>query len=232
MPSWSDTWGDILGGGPARWKVDDIDAKRIALGHIAEHASGPDEVRGPLRILCPLAGDDPFVRHAWSEGHVLTAVDIVPEALRSMRDRFGGDADDWTSEGVEGAGDGSIWKHASGRATLYEGDVLARRRELLNSFDAVYDKDSFGALPLNVRSKFCERLSGFVKDGGVVYLEVKNKETGREGGPPFHVEKSDVMDEANFGASFEYVAGLGEVYPLKMPGMKQIGHVLRRLPRG
>ena len=59
----------------------------------------------------------------------------------------------------------------------------------------------------------------------------ENKASGRENGPPFHVEKADLMDEVSYGGCFDYVASLGAVYPLKMPGMQQMGHVLRRLKR-
>ena len=141
-----------------RWKVHDLDAKKQALASIEEHSS-QDEGQ-PMRILCPLAGDDPFVHYAFSQGHDVTAIDIVPAALKEMRSQFG-DLDDWTSESstrnsVLMRNSETVWKHKSGRATLYEGDVMMKRPELLNSFDAIYDKDSFGALTLDMRSKFCQ----------------------------------------------------------------------------
>lgn len=222
--AWKDTWADILNGGSPRWKVDDIDAKKIALAHIMEHSS----LDGPMHILCPLAGDDSFVHYAWSQGHHVTAIDIVPDALKAMRGQFG-DMEHWSSENKKESG--LVWKHKSGRATLFEGDILMKRPELLQSFDAVYDKDSFGALSLQMRPKFCERVSDFTKDGGTLYIEVKNKERGRENGPPFHVEKEDLMVPTSFGEYFEHVASLGEVYRLKMSGMTQTGHILRRALR-
>ena len=221
---WSETWSDILAGGSKRWKVDDIEAKETALSHITDAVSSSDK---PLRILCPLAGDDPFVHHAWSQGHDVTAIDIVPEALAVMRCQFG-DNQDWSSTSQDGGG--VIWKHKSGRAVLYEGDMLMKRPELHSSFDVVYDKDSFGALNLEMRRPYCQRLSEFVKDDGVVYVEVKNKESGRDSGPPFHVEKDDLMAETSYGAAFEYVKSLGEVYQLTF-NMHQMGHILRRAVR-
>lgn len=235
--AWKDTWTDILNGGPTRWKVDDINAKEIALAHITKHATsasvdGKDDdgqqQSTSLRILCPLAGDDPFVYHAWSQGHHVTAIDIVPDALKAMRSQFG-ELEDWSSEHNGDKSGGLVWKHKSGRASLHEGDMLMKRPELHQSFDAVYDKDSFGAIPLEMRPKFCERISEFVKEGGTLYIEVKNKEQGRENGPPFHVEKEDIIEPTNFGGWFEYVSSLGEVYSLNMAGMKQTGHVLRRV---
>jgi hypothetical protein len=277
MTSWSRTWTDIINGGSKRWKVDDVDAKRQALSRIVEECrrrrdgecviapppatgggvvaeDGMDRVddandRRALRILCPLAGDDPFVHCAWTAGHDVTAVDIVPDALGIMRGMFGEDEDDWQSSSSAGAGAGAgngggnyddvangdtavVWKHKSGRATLLEGDALMYRPELDNAFDAVYDKDSFGALSMSDRRVFCERISEYVADGGVLYVEVKNKDGGRDsGGPPYHVTMEDLIEPDNFGASFEYVRYLGEVYPLNADGMKQTGHVLRRRAR-
>ncbi|KAL9190397.1 hypothetical protein ACHAXT_007608 [Thalassiosira profunda] len=220
--TWATTWADILSGGPGRWKVDDLGCKKQALAHIEQHSS----TEGPMRILCPLAGDDPFVHYAWSQGHDVTAIDIVPAAMKVMRGQFGADAADWSAESKESE---TVWTHKSGRATLIEGDMLTKRPELIDSFDAVYDKDCFGALELQMRPGYCNRIAEFAKTGATIYVEVKNKASGRENGPPFHVEKADLTDEAAYGGCFEYVASLGEVYPLKMPGMQQMGHVLRRL---
>ena len=220
--TWKATWQDILSGGAQRWKVDDISAKQIALGHILDHTD-----KESLKILCPLAGDDRFVHYAWSQGHDVTAIDIVPEALEAMRRQFG-NADDWSSSTTD---EGTVWKHKSGRASLYEGDMMMKRSSLLNSFDAIYDKDSFGALTLDLRSKFCERLSDYIKDDGTLYIEVKNKQSDRDQGPPFHVETQDLMEETNFGRCFQHIVSLGEVYQLSMPTATQTGHVLRRLAR-
>ena len=232
--TWRSTWDDILSGGSPRWKVDDPKAKQQALTHILEHTDAPsfseyDDISStPLRILCPLSGDDTFVYYAWSKGCDVTAIDLVPKALEQMRNQFG-DSSDWT---MSSAGkDNLVWKHRSGRVTLYEGDMMMKRPELNQSFDAVYDKDSFGALTLDLREGFCARLSEYLKDNGTVYIEVKNKSAGREQGPPFHVEKDDLMEKSNFGRCFEHIKSLGEVYELSMPTATQTGHILRRLVR-
>ena len=242
--AWSDTWTDILSGGSPRWKVDDLNAKKIALDYITQHHTATNSTTTdddqqkeqsntpPLRILCPLAGDDPFIQYAYSLGHEVTAIDIVPEALEVMRLQFG-DANDWSVVETCSSNKGEKqWKHTSGKVTLYEGDILTKRSELFNSFDAIYDKDSFGALNLDMRRAYCKRLSEYIKPNGTVYIEVKYKENEwqRPNGPPYHVEKEDIMNEESFGSGcFEYVKNLGEVYPLSIPNMKQTGHILRRV---
>ena len=220
--TWAATWKDILSGGSKRWKVDDLNAKKQALKHILKHSSSTN-----LNILCPLAGDDQFVHYAWSQGHSVSAIDLVPEALAELRKQFG-NPEDWSSSSDSNQ---MIWKHSSGRVTLYEGDMMMKRPNLCQAFDAIYDKDSFGALTKDLRSQFCERLSEFCKDDATVYVEVKNKDFGKEDGPPFHVEKEDLLEMSNFGKHFSYVSSLGELYPLQIPNMKQTGHILTRLVR-
>ena len=73
---WDNVWDDIVGGGPGRWKAVDPDGIKIALQHISEHAQRSNEGESHLRILCPLAGDDPFVHLAWEAGHTLYAVEV------------------------------------------------------------------------------------------------------------------------------------------------------------
>lgn len=114
---------------------------------------------------------------------------------------------------------------------MYEGDILQVRPELMGKFDALYDKDSFGALDPSMRHDFCQRLASYTKIDAVVYMEVKYKDDsngGRLSGPPYHLEKDDIMKIEYFGGNFEYVAELGKVYELNMVGMEQTGHILRR----
>lgn len=225
--TWEATWNDILGGGPPRWKITDTSVKENALAQITKHL--PKE---SLRILCPLAGDDTFVHTAWQKGHDVTAIDLVPAAVAAMRKQFGSESR-WTQQKAQDNGM-VAWKHASERATLYQGNVLTDLPELKGAFDAVYDKDSFGALPKDMRSDYCERIAEYTKPGGILYVEVKLKDKGhpqREAGPPFSVDKDTLMERSNFGKYFEYVAGLGEVFPLPMANVSQTAHILRRLKR-
>lgn len=221
LMTWRDTWRDILAGGSPRWKVDNLEYKERALQHIVEHS----ERKENLNILCPLVGDDQFVFQAFMRGHSVYAIDLVPEALAEIRKQFD-NQDGWRREETE-TGSGVRWTHPSGQVVLLEGDILQRRKELERQFDVVYDKDSFGALQKDLRSPYCERMSEWLKEDGIVYLEVKNKDTGRENGPPFHIEEQDIM--SSWGASFEYIKGIGEVYPLRMAGFAQMGHLLKHV---
>uniref|UniRef100_A0A7S0Y576 Methyltransferase type 11 domain-containing protein n=1 Tax=Pseudo-nitzschia delicatissima TaxID=44447 RepID=A0A7S0Y576_9STRA len=237
MSGWSRTWNDILNGGSPRWKITSGESHENAYAHFQKHVLKEDKTSDDgaknISVLCPLAGDDPFVRLLFRKGYSVTAIDLVAEAVEAMRKGFG-DEDDvaWTKEETDGD---IIWTHNSGRATLIVGDALKKRPNLDNSFDAVYDKDSFGALSKDLRKPFCERIADYTKDNAIVYLECKLKK-GLVGvdnaGPPFSLRKDDLMEGNNYGGSkFVYLEGLGPVYDL--PGnmnavMQQTGHVLRR----
>jgi len=240
MSGWSSTWKDILNGGNPRWKITSGESHEKAYAHFRKHVlkddtknnnEDDDDIKN-ISVLCPLAGDDPFVHLLYRKGYSVTAIDLVAEALEEMRQRFGDDDGAWTKE--ESDGD-IVWTHANGRATLIAGDALKKRVNLKNSFDAVYDKDSFGALSKDLRKPFCDRIADYTKENAIVYLECKLKKgvVGVDNnGPPFSLREDDLMNANNYGGSkFEYVEGLGPVYDL--PGgmgarMQQTGHVLRR----
>ncbi|GFH54257.1 S-adenosyl-L-methionine-dependent methyltransferase [Chaetoceros tenuissimus] len=220
---WSDTWNDIISGGNPRWKVTNTDAHEKALAIFKQYVGGDPK---DTSIFVPLAGDDPMVKILFDNGYSLTTIDLVPAAVEEMKKQFGSEAD-WTKEEKDNT---IIWSHESGRVKLMIGDVLQRRPELENNFDAVYDKDSFGALQKDMRKGYCTRISEYVKSGGTVYLECKlrdNHEESKHMGPPFSLLAEDIMDETSYGNSFEHVKALGAVYDISMP-MQQTGHILRR----
>jgi hypothetical protein len=266
MSKWGGYWNDILesGGATRYWIITDLNAKRQALDHIIRHVATTqtttkvdsfattDEAKdefstttSSLNILCPLAGNDLFVKYAWTQGHSVTAIDLLPQAVTSMRKHFSGDDDDadWTrtdyavtttnseSKELENGGMVCCWQHKSDRVTLYQGDITTSISDLNGTFDAIYDKDSFGAIPPSIRSAFCTRMSDYLKVGGILYSEVKFKSDDnpdRHTGPPYHLEKDDFMKDEHFGSTFDYVAELGEVYEFQWPGAKQTGHILKR----
>lgn len=214
---------DIISGGNPRWKVTNTDAHEKALAIFQQYVTGnPKETS----IFVPLAGDDPMVKKLFDEGYSLTTIDLVPEAVEEMKKQFGTEAV-WTKEEKDNS---IIWSHGSGRVKLMIGDVLQHRPELVNSFDAVYDKDSFGALQKDMRKGYCTRISEYVKSGGTVYLECKlrdNHEESKHMGPPFSLLAEDIMDESSYGISFEHVKALGALYDISMP-MQQTGHILSK----
>jgi hypothetical protein len=231
MGGWHQTWSDILSGGNTRWKVTCEECHKQALSHFQEHVKGDPST---ISVFCPLAGDDLFVYLLYRQGYSVTTIDLVPAAVEAMKAHF--EEQDRSSAAAEECWEKEerdntvIWKHSSGRATLMVGDALQHRSELESKFDAVYDKDSFGALPKDLRQRFCSLIAKYVKQDGVVYLECKlkdNHEQVKHVGPPYSLKGEDIMESTSYGSDFHYVKDLGIVYDLKMP-MQQTGHVLKR----
>ena len=224
---WGGYWDNIISGKHTYWKITDEEKHLQALSYFQKYVKGEPS---NTSVFCPLAGDDPMAYLLFSKGYSVTCIDLVPEAVEEMKSQFGKDESEsiWTKEEKYNT---IIWSHVSGRATLMVGDALQSRSELVNSFDAVYDKDSFGALPVSLRDGFCERIGEYVRKDGVVYIECKLKENHEEvknEGPPFSLTGPDLM--SYYGkVGFEYVEGLGEVYELDaFPGVKHTGHALKR----
>mmetsp|Transcript_26546 Transcript_26546/g.76655 ORF Transcript_26546/g.76655 Transcript_26546/m.76655 type:complete len:285 (-) Transcript_26546:71-925(-) len=229
---WSDTWNDILSGGNVRWKITCDEAHKRALDHFERYVPAPaaasNDNNAVVSVFCPLAGDDPMVYNLWKRGYSVTTIDMVPAAVEAMRKQF--EEGSWT-ESADDKGTTTIWTHDSGRATLYVGDALQSRSELHNKFDAAYDKDSFGALGVEMRNGYCNRIAEYCKPGAKIYLEVKlkdNHEQVKDAGPPFSLKKEQLMEESNYGDSFEYVESLGSVYDISIPSAEQTGHILSK----
>jgi len=227
--SWAENWADILSGGNPRWKVTDPQSHQNALSHFQTYVeTEPSKVS----VFCPLAGDDPFIFLLWKYGYSVTTIDLVPAAVEALKEQFTTTDDTaeeiWTMQEKDGT---IIYSHNSGRATLMVGDALQKRPELTNTFDAVYDKDSFGALPKPLRSSFCKCISEYTKPGAVIYLECKlkdNHESVKDIGPPYSLTKVELTESGNYGEEFEYVKGLENVYNIDVGGMSQTGHILRK----
>merc|ERR1719491_509345 len=122
---WADTWADINNGGNPRWKITDSESHQTALSHFQTHVTGDPS---KISVLCPLAGDDPFVHLLWKSGYSVTTIDLVPSAVEALKEQFkteeeDDDADFWSMEETDGT---VIWKHASNRATLMVGDALQK----------------------------------------------------------------------------------------------------------
>lgn len=229
---WSNTWKDIISGGNPRWKINNTESHNKALSHFQEYVKGEPS---KISVFCPLAGDDPFVHLLFQKGYSVTTIDLVPDAVEEMKKLFssGGNDDDddaWKKEEKETSVNTVVWTHKSGRANLIVGDALQKRPELFEKFDAVYDKDSFGALGVDMRKGFCTRIAEYTKPGAIIYLECKLKDNHDEVkhiGPPFSLKGEDLMEASSYGDSFEYVKGLGSVYELTQ-SMLQTGHILKR----
>jgi len=82
-----------------------------------------------------------------------------------------------------------IWKSTNNRVTIYQCSVLhsSLAADLTGCIDLIYDKDAFGAIPLNIRENYLNQLDSLLKSSAYILLQVKDKRHGdARAGPPFH----------------------------------------------
>jgi len=242
---WFEKWSNIAAGGIAGWKDGEhLLNHKVAYEFLATHNVPLSPA--PRTILVPLCGDSLFVPFAFSRGHRVVAIDLVPVAIQALQKRFPkdtqfsplapaptpdskvqvttttatGDAAEFQPEGGAGAA----------AATLIAGDFLVPLpKEVLakGSVDVVFDKDSFGALGPNERARYVPRVREYLKPGGFVLLECKWKDTNRDAGPPYHVSQEMVKAEW-VDAGFEVVGHQESFYPLNFDHMKQQCFLLKK----
>eukprot|EP00013_Stygamoeba_regulata_P011159 CAMPEP_0177688034 /NCGR_PEP_ID=MMETSP0447-20121125/34448_1 /TAXON_ID=0 /ORGANISM="Stygamoeba regulata, Strain BSH-02190019" /LENGTH=236 /DNA_ID=CAMNT_0019198319 /DNA_START=61 /DNA_END=771 /DNA_ORIENTATION=- len=230
--TWDDLWTDIVSGGNMRWKRGEAEGnykRQFEFLHRELTKHHPD--RSTFRFLVPLSGDCPFVRYAWSLGHSVCAVDLSKVALAALRAQFAEDSVSWEESqlGEDGA---RVWRSQDGRLEVVCCELITSEAtgQLVSGFDAVLDKDAFGALAPEVREAYVKRITPLLAPHAQVLLEGKQRrEEDREAGPPFHLDLDKVKTR---WPDFDVVY-LGEMpeQPYDIASMKQIGfHLTAKQP--
>jgi thiopurine S-methyltransferase len=104
---------------------------------------------------------------------------------------------------LEGIENGKLYTSCDGRLLIYQCDIFAISKDILGSFDCVWDKGSLVAIPPNTRQRYAEILTSILANDGRIILEtVQHAETGSFHGPPYSIEEQDITDL--FSVSFEW----------------------------
>lgn len=91
--------------------------------------------------------------------------------------------------------------YQSENITLYCGDYFALEKSMLSSVVAVYDRASLIALPVDLRAKYAQHLYSIISNNCRVLLLTLNYPQSQISGPPFAVNKDEVV--SLFGKGFE-----------------------------
>jgi methyl halide transferase len=134
-----------------------------------------------LRVLVPGAGRGHDAL-AWAEaGHEVTAADFAPLAVAAMREAA-------AARGLPLA--------------VREADIFALPDDFAGAFDVVWEQTCFCAIPPDRRPDYARAMAACLAPGGqLVGLFWAH---GREGGPPFDVQRDHVR--AALGGRFTIVA--------------------------
>ncbi len=112
------------------------------------------------RVLVPGCGTGHEVLEFAASGRDVTAVDLAPSALNTLRQRL-------AAAGLQ--------------ATLVETDLLDWQPD--RRFDAIYEQTSLCAIDPSCWHKYVKQLHAWLKSDGTLLAAFM--QTGREGGPPF-----------------------------------------------
>jgi len=176
----------------------------------------------PASILVPLSGDGMFSPYAHTKGHSITCFELVGTAVRSLLDRFENTANVVLKPVQDTPG---LKVFEGQRARVYQGDVFVPQESEFGCFDVIYDKDSFGAIPVERRGEYVALMHKYLKCGGSVFLEGKSRADDQVNGPPFHLT-DDIIENIWCAHGFKKLEWLPEIYPISRPNWTQQAFVL------
>lgn len=167
---WKQRWAE----GRTRFHSEDVHADLLA--HADRFLGG-----SPRHVLVPLCGKSVDMRHLADQGHRVTGVELVPEAVEQF----------WAETGVEPerGRHGAFERTHHGSIELLRGDVL----ELApGPYDRMWDRAALVALPADTRATYVHVLRRALNPGAVALLNAFTYDTSVMDGPPFCVNQDEV----------------------------------------
>lgn len=140
------------------------------------------------RVYVPLCGKAKDLIWLRDHGHDVTGSEIVPQAIAQLM------ADEALLPTHTRRG--AFKLHITPKLTVLEGDAVAIDVDVAGSFDAVYDRAAFVALPPEMRAGYVKSLLRVLKPGGHIFLIGFLYDQQKLAGPPF------AADEALVRAAF------------------------------
>lgn len=123
----------------------------------------------PCRMVVPGCGRGYEVLHLCQLGFEVTAIDYAQAPIDYLRSKL--EADGQTAE-------------------LIQGDLFDV--EFSNQLDAVYEQTCLCAIAPELRTKYAEKVSQWLKPGGKLFLLMMQASEAK--GPPFHCEVADMRE--------------------------------------
>lgn len=147
------------------------------------------------RVLVPLCGKAEDMAWLASRGLRVTGVELVREAAEAFF------AEHALAPREEAAG--PFQKLSAGGVEIYVGDVFEFGQLGLAPFDALYDRAALVALPKPARARYVPLVWGALAPRTRSLVIAFASEPPVEGGPPFHVDETEVRARFAPAASVE-----------------------------
>lgn len=179
---------------------------------LALHWSALELQRG-AGVFVPLCGKSLDMRWLREQGHPVVGIDLSALAAEAFF------ADQRLVPRVERRGDMEWW--IGGGYAIAVGDFFALTREDLGAAVAFYDRAAMIALPPELRVRYRQHLAALMPDDAVGLLIALEYEQSRVQGPPFSVQRDEVL--AGFDRSFRIEMLAREAVPVDNPRFVDAG---------
>ncbi|MCB0351863.1 MAG: methyltransferase domain-containing protein [Bdellovibrionales bacterium] len=166
---WNDFWAEDF----TPWVREDSDQ------FLREHF---EQIRAHLpvdlarcRAFVPLCGNSQATRILFDLGMIVTGVELIPKAIRSLRNLFFSD----TSPTL---GDSESFE--APRIRVIQADIFQFEDE--TGFDFIYDRAALVALnPKDQQTPYSKKIISLLKPGGLLFVEGFSSSQHTLGGPPY-----------------------------------------------
>lgn len=163
-----------------RWRESRIGFHRADVNpRLVQHARVLNDV---VRVLLPLCGKSVDLEWLAVQGFEVVGIELSELAAQAFFEERG------LSPNRRERGGFVELRH--GNVSIWVGDFFATRPELLDYFDAVYDRAAMIALPAELRARYTAHLQSLLAPKAKLLLVTLFFDA--EGGPPFSVSPKEV----------------------------------------
>lgn len=149
--------------------------------YLAKHIDVLDSCR---RIFVPLCGKTEDLAFLASRGHRVIGVELVEDAVRAFF------AEHALTPEIEQRGAYALYRTPA--IEIACGDVLAVTREVIGTFDSIYDRGALVALPPELRPRYAANLRALSAPGTPMIVVALEYPQDQWQGPPFSVPEAEV----------------------------------------
>lgn len=137
------------------------------------------------RVLVPLCGKAEDLAWLAGRGHDVVGVELVEDAVQQF----------FAEHGVEPTvtAQGDVRAYRAGAITILAGDLFAVTADDVGAIDSIYDRAAMVALPPDVRDRYVTHLRTIAAGAIRELLVTVEYAAGVHGGPPFSVERTEVL---------------------------------------
>jgi thiopurine S-methyltransferase len=182
MTDWIQRWKD----GEIGWHRDQVNSKLVEFVDCLQLNRGDT-------VFVPLCGKSADMLYLLEQGFKVIGVELSQLAIEQFFDE---NNLAYTACQLDG-----LTVYQGKNIALYCGDYFALDHSVLKSVSAVYDRAALIALPIDLRAKYVRHLYSIISKDCRVLLLTLNYPQSQMGGPPFAVNKDEVV--SLFGKGFE-----------------------------